>query len=129
MFTKHQSPWVKLAADVTFDHAVEAKGTVGIKVGPARTLNAERQVVEIAGHSEVHLVHVTGGTSKVTRSIDGVTVVVDQPYRGGDTRQIVAVRDELLELVTDRNDVPAERLATYDPDWQPRAARAGASAE
>jgi hypothetical protein len=69
--------------------------------------------------------HAQGGIAKVSRSIEGSSVIVDAPYRGGDTRQIVAVAGADIVLVTDRNDVPADRLATYHPEWQP-AARAAA---
>lgn len=126
MFGKAKNPWVKLARSVEFPHGTEPAGAVGINVGPAKQfVVVDGKVAEIPGYSEVHLVHVTGGVAKVNRVIEGATVVVDVPYRGGDTRQIVAVKDEDLVLVVDRNDAPADRLATYDPEWQP-AARAAA---
>ena len=116
-----KNPWVKLTRDITFAHGLEKKGTVGIKVGPAYERKDDTNV-EIPGMSEVHLVHAKGGNERVQRVIDSRTVTVEQKYRGGDTRLIVAVKDADLELVTDRKDVPAERLATYDPQWQPAAA-------
>lgn len=124
MIGKAKNPWVKLLRELAFDHGTEPAGAVGIKVGPAKQL-VDGKPVDIPGVSEVHLVHAKGGVSKVPRIVQGARVVVDVPYRGGDTRQIVAVKDEDLVLVVDRNDVPADRLATYAPDWQP-AARAAA---
>lgn len=122
------NPWVKLARELQFAHGAEPAGAVGINVGPAKriTTAAERAAgagltTEIDGASEVHLVHAVGGTHLVERVIDGAAVQVEEAFRGGDTRAKVVVKNEDLVLVTDRNDVPAERLATYAPDWQPKA--------
>lgn len=121
MIGKSKNPWVKLARTVQFDHGTELPGTVGIKVGPAKMLQ-DGKPVDIPGHSEVHLVHAKSGVAKVPRVVEGARVIAEIPHRGGDTREIVAVKDADLELVTDRNDVPADRLATYAADWQPKAA-------
>jgi hypothetical protein len=101
--------WVKLVRDVEMGGVTEPAGTVGIHVR------------ELTGASEVHLVHATGGVEQRIRERDGVTEVLEVPYRGGDTRRVCAIAASDLVAVVDRNDVPAERLATYAPEWQPQA--------
>lgn len=121
MATRTKSPWVRLVRSVQTPHGPEKAGAVGIRVGPAKVL-VDGQLADAPGMWEVHLVHAKGGTARVVQVVENTHVEVDVPYRGGDTRAIIMVRDEDLALVTDRNDVPADRLATYAKDWVPAAA-------
>jgi hypothetical protein len=100
--------WVKLVRDLEIGGATEPAGTVGI------------HVKELTGASEVHLVRASGGVERRVRERDGVTEVLEIPYRGGDTRKVCAIAAGDLVAVVDRNDLPAERLATYAADWQPQ---------
>jgi hypothetical protein len=120
--------WVKLTRAYDFAQGTEGPGTVGIHIGPvmgppseqfnsipegvvggtpefeawSRQREASRQPHPTL--REVHLVHAQGG--------DG--------YRGGDTRLIAGIEEADLEAAT-RDDVPADRLSTYHPEWQPKA--------
>jgi hypothetical protein len=121
MFGKKANPWIKLSRDVEFhDGTIEPRGAVGVKLGVARRL-VDGKVVEVPGESEVHLVHMVAGEHAQMRVVDGVEVETIEPHKGGETRRRVLVPDDAIELIVDRNDVPADRLATYAADWQPRA--------
>lgn len=124
------NPWVKLTKELTFVHGTEPVGRVGILVGPAQTgrvVGTDDETGETIYEFEdepdaveIHLVYMRSGTSRQKVNVEGKTVYLDVPVRGGDTQHEVIVKHGDYELVTDRRDIPKERLATYHPDWRPR---------
>lgn len=110
-FRRAKGQWVKLTRDIVMGKNKETKGTVGILVGPAmqrveietEELDKDGKPImatvleEIPNTAEVHLVDVPEGT----------------------TRLKIAVAWDALAPVTDRKDVPADRLRTMREDWTP----------
>lgn len=89
MAALRKGQWVKTTRDLTLGPDVEPAGTVGILY---KRVTAD-DGIEVC---EVHLVDVPQGT----------------------TRKRCAILEADL-VRAEREDVPADRLATYDPDWQP----------